>query len=55
MEAKPKRPYSKPTIERISLVGEMQATAGCKSQQNNNAGKFTKGCTHPQCKFELGS
>jgi hypothetical protein len=53
MEAKPKHPYSKPTIERISLVGEMQVTASCKSvDKGPGKGKL---CGHVQCKTTLGS
>ena len=31
MDAKLKRPYAKPRIERVDLTGEMMATAACKS------------------------
>lgn len=30
MDARPKRAYQKPVIERIDLTGEQSAAAGCK-------------------------
>ncbi len=55
MEAKLRRPYQKPAIERITLVGEMQAALGCKSQQTPTVGKSNKGCGSSQCKTTYGS
>jgi hypothetical protein len=41
MEAKLKQPYHKPMIERIDLIGEQLAVAGCK--RTNAGGKNMTG------------
>jgi hypothetical protein len=56
METKKKRPYMKPRIERIDLVGEMQATAACKSATFLDTKQLGRRCTRSNaCKSVIGS
>ncbi|MCK7472454.1 MAG: hypothetical protein MZV49_00315 [Rhodopseudomonas palustris] len=56
MQATKKRPYAKPRIERIDLVGEMQATAACKSATFLDTKKIGRRCTRSNaCKSVIGS
>jgi hypothetical protein len=56
MDAKLKRPYAKPRIERIDLTGEMQTTAACKSATFADTKQTGRACTKSSaCKMTLGS
>ncbi len=51
-----KRPYQKPVIERVSIVGEMQATSGCKTSGASNTKQTGKACNKSNaCKSTIGS
>ncbi len=51
-----RRPYQKPVIERVSIVGEMQATAGCKTTGPSNTKQTGKTCDKSKaCKATIGS
>ncbi len=56
MDVKAKQPYRKPVIERISLVGEMQTTASCKTTSALNTKQVKWACDKSSaCKKTIGS
>ncbi|HEX7551651.1 MAG TPA: hypothetical protein VF579_13860 [Candidatus Methylomirabilis sp.] len=56
MDAKLKRPYAKPRIERVDLTGEMQTIAACKSATISIAKLSGNPCTKSNaCKSRIGS
>ena len=56
MKAKEKRPYQKPTVEQITLLGEETTVAGCKQATGGGKGAtIGTSCRVAACKFTLGS
>jgi len=60
MDAPHKRPYQKPTIERIILLGEEMTIAGCKQDTGGGKGQMVPnpcdlGTKPKNCKTVFGS
>ncbi len=55
MEVKVKPPYRKPVIERIDLLGEMQAATGCKSATVTTTKRGVCPPKNSGCKSSAGS